>query len=166
MNITIFEKTGRIGGRTLTIDAYGDPSQPVELGASIFIQQNYILYGALTEFNLTKQVRGGDYDPRLGIWDGDEFVFTIDQAQSAWQKMLHLVLKYGVLAPWRTQQLMQATIAKFLRLYDEPNFPFLSLTQRANELGLVEDTAVTGEQLLRANQVSSMSNGIYTVANN
>ena len=40
VNITVFEKTDRIGGRTLTINPFGNSLQRVELGVSIFIKKN------------------------------------------------------------------------------------------------------------------------------
>ncbi|KAK4675151.1 hypothetical protein QC764_500840 [Podospora pseudoanserina] len=153
VNITLFEKTDRIGGRTLTINAYDDPSQPIELGASIFIEKNHILHDALQRFNLSKRIPDEDSDPKLGIWDGDEFVFTINERDSFWWTALKVIYKYGIMAPRRTQKLMEATIANFLKLYEEPNFPFRSLTQRAYELGLIDVTGVTGEQLLKANNI-------------
>jgi prenylcysteine oxidase/farnesylcysteine lyase len=154
VNITLFEKTNRIGGRTLTINPYDNPSLRVELGASIFIEKNHILYGALQEFNLSKRIPDEYKDPVLGIWDGEKFVFTIDERGPFWWTALKVIWKYGFMAPRRTQKLMQTTINKFLRMYEEPFFPFRSLTQRAHELGLVEITAVTGQKLLKANKVS------------
>ncbi|KAK3349027.1 Prenylcysteine lyase-domain-containing protein [Lasiosphaeria hispida] len=153
VNITVFEKTDHIGGRTLTVNPFGNSSQRVELGASIFIQKNHIMYKALEEFNLSPRDPDEDSDSTLGIWDGDEFVFTIDQSDSFWWNAYKVFMKYGFLAPRRTQQLMVATIDKFLRLYEEPYFPFRSLTQRTYELGLVDVTGLTGEQLLKDNNV-------------
>lgn len=149
MNITLFEKTDHIGGRTLTINPYDDPAQRVELGASIFIEKNHILYRALHEFGLSKKIVDKDADSVLGIWDGDMFVFTIDERASFWWKTLKVIWKYGVTAPRGTQKLVQATVGKFLRMYEEPAFPFRSLTERAHDLGLVDITGVTGQQLLK-----------------
>ncbi|KAK3385707.1 Prenylcysteine lyase-domain-containing protein [Podospora didyma] len=156
VNITLFEKTDRIGGRTLTINPFDDLSQRVELGASIFIQKNHILYGALKDFDLAPRDPDEDSDPTLGIWNGDEFVFTINQNHSFWWNALKVLMKYGFAAPRRTQQLMEQTIGKFLRLYEEPFFPFRSLTQRSYELGLVDVTGVTGEQLLKQNSIGDL----------
>lgn len=160
MNITLFEKTDRIGGRTLTIDAYGDPSQPVELGASIFVQENEILYGALKDFGLPKSVPDENIDPHMGIWDGDVFVFSVNERHPSWWNTLKIIWKYGPFAPQRTLELVGATMTKFRRMYEEPFFPFPSLTERAAELGLLELTGVTGEQLLKANKVRSLPEGI------
>ncbi|GAB1317890.1 Prenylcysteine lyase domain-containing protein [Madurella fahalii] len=156
VNITLFEKTDRIGGRSLTINPYGDPSQRVELGASIFIQKNHILYRALHDFGLSKKIPDEDAEAVLGIWDGDKFVFTINERASFWWNAIKVIWKYGVMAPRRTQKLMQTTIDKFLRMYEEPFFPFRSLTERAQDLGLVEITGVTGQQLLQSNNIDGL----------
>lgn len=158
VNITLFEKTDRIGGRTRTINPFDDPAQRVEQGASIFVQANNILYNAMTEFELPPRVQDADADPVMGIWDGDRFAFTLDQSAPSWYNTLKVIWHYGVTAPQRAQQLTATTIAKFLRLYEAPFFPFPSLTQRAQELELVEATGVTGEQFLKSNNVSSSEN--------
>ncbi|KAH6847705.1 Prenylcysteine lyase-domain-containing protein [Chaetomium sp. MPI-CAGE-AT-0009] len=155
VNITLFEKTDRIGGRTRTINPFDDPAQRVEQGASIFVQSNNILYNAMTEFELSPRGEDADADPVVGIWDGDRFAFTIDQSAPSWWNTLKIVWQYGVTAPQRVQQLTAATITKFLRIYEPPFFPFPSLTQRAQELELVEATGVTGEQYLDANNVGA-----------
>ncbi|KAH6623349.1 Prenylcysteine lyase-domain-containing protein [Chaetomium tenue] len=155
VNITLFEKTDRIGGRTRTINPFDDPAQRVEQGASIFVQANQILSNAMAEFELPPSVRDTDADPVLGIWDGDRFAFTIDQSAPSWWNILKLVWHYGVTAPQRAQQLTAATITKFLRLYEPPYFPFPSLTQRAQELELVEVTGVTGKEYLESNNVGA-----------
>ena len=154
MNITLFEKTDRIGGRTLTINAFNDQAQRVEQGASIFVPSNLILSTAMSQFGLSPSAVDPTADPVLGIWDGDCFVFTLDQSAPSWWNTLKVTLKYGLTAPQRTQDLTIATISNFLRIYNAPFFPFKSLTQRAQEMGLSAITGVTGEQFLNANNVS------------
>ncbi|KAK1831015.1 Prenylcysteine lyase-domain-containing protein [Podospora conica] len=156
VNITIFEKTGRIGGRTLTINPFGNLSVHVELGASIFIKKNHILYESVDTFNLKPRDPELGADPKLGIWDGTEFVFQMSDKDSFWWTAFKIIRKYGFLPPRRTQTLMQSTIAKFLKLYDEPYFPFKSLTERTHELELVQTTGVTGEQFLKANNIGDL----------
>ncbi|CAK7269629.1 hypothetical protein SEPCBS57363_003698 [Sporothrix epigloea] len=154
VNITLFEKTNRIGGRTLTTHAYGDASQPVELGASIFVPINEILWNATSNFGLPLQPAAGNDDAAglLGIWDGDRFVYTQDDRSSGWWNLLRLVWTYGT-APYRANKLMQATIQRFLELYKAPYFPFRSLTTRAYELELTYVTSQTGQQFLDAGGV-------------
>ncbi|KAK4249340.1 hypothetical protein C7999DRAFT_30228 [Corynascus novoguineensis] len=153
INITVFEKTDRIGGRTLTINPFNDPAQRFEQGASIFVKANQILYNAMTEFGLSPTYR--DSDPVMGIWDGDQFVFTIDQSAPSWWNTLKVIWKYGLSGPKKAQQATAATVSKFLRLYEPEFFPFESLTERAQDLGLVEETGVTGEQFLQAKEVDA-----------
>lgn len=153
INITLFEKTDRIGGRTLTINPFNDPTQRFEQGASIFVKVNHILYNAMTEFGLTPCYHDPDVASVMGIWDGDRFVFTIDQNAPSWWNILKVIRKYGISAPRKVRQLTTTTLAKFLQLYEPPFFPFGSLTQRAEELGLLEAIGVTGEQYLKAYNV-------------
>ncbi|KAI1259732.1 prenylcysteine oxidase [Xylariaceae sp. FL1019] len=152
INVTIFEKTGRIGGRTLTVNVYDDPILPIELGASIFVDVNYILSNATREFGLLTVDPGADEDGLLGIWDGSSFVYTQDSRSWNWVNLAKLFWKYGT-APYHTKKLVQNTVATFLQLYDEPFFPFRSLSTRAFQLGLVKITGLTGQQFLAKNKL-------------
>ncbi len=152
MNITIFEKTDRIGGRTLTVNAYDSTFERVELGASIFIKLNHIMWNATQTFNLTLQEPDLDESGVLAVWDGDKFVYQQDYKSWSWWNYTKLFWKYGM-APYRTNKLMQAIIGKFLNLYQAPYFPFRSLTTRAYELELTYVTGQTGEQFLAQNRV-------------
>ncbi|KAI1807477.1 prenylcysteine oxidase [Daldinia bambusicola] len=152
VNITIFEKTNHIGGRTLTVNAYDDPLNPVELGASIFVEVNRILYGAASNFNLSLTSPGTDEKGLLGIWDGKSFVYTQDSESWNWWNLAKLFWKYGT-APYYTHRLVQETVQKFLQLYQPPYFPFRSLSARAYELGLAEITGSTGKQFLEKNKL-------------
>ncbi|KAI8631551.1 prenylcysteine oxidase [Xylariaceae sp. FL1651] len=152
LNVTIFEKTDRIGGRTLTVNIYDDPIEPIELGASIFVDVNYILSNATREFGLTVKNPGSDEDGLLGIWDGNSFVYTQDSGAWDWVNLARLFWKYGT-APYYTRKLVQSTVTTFLRLYDEPFFPFRSLSTRAFQLNLVKVTGMTGRQFLAANKL-------------
>ncbi|KAL7951399.1 hypothetical protein V8C42DRAFT_7180 [Trichoderma barbatum] len=155
INITIFEKTGRIGGRTLTVSAYDDPLQPIELGASIFVAVNHIMYNGTKNFNLSI---GSNYrvassqDDVTAIWDGDSFVYETTDGTAWWWDAGKLWWKYGM-SPYRAVNLVKEVVGKFLKLYEQPYFPFRSLTARAYELGLVGITALTGEQFLAEHKI-------------
>lgn len=65
INVTVFEKTGRIGGRTLTVNVYDDPIEPIELGASIFVDVNYILSNATRDSDSQRKI----LEPtKAGFW--------------------------------------------------------------------------------------------------
>jgi prenylcysteine oxidase/farnesylcysteine lyase len=156
INVTLFEKTDRVGGRTLTIQPFdiAGLSESVELGASIFIELNAILYNATREFGLATTTREEDgVGGILAFWDGDKIRFDIDGSHSEWRTKARLVWRYGYYALKNSQALMHKTIAKFLNLYEPPYFPFKSLTQRTYELELLEETSLTGEEFLRKNKV-------------
>lgn len=164
INITIFEKTGHIGGRSLTVDVYGSASEPVELGASIFIEDNQILWNSSALFGLDLVDPSTPADRLTVIWNGDEFVFETASDSYWWWDIAKLVWKYG-LAPYNAQKLTKSTVATFLKLYQEPYFPFRSLSTRAFELGLAKITGSTGEQFLAENGISpEFSNDIIQAA--
>ncbi|KAH0439406.1 prenylcysteine oxidase [Colletotrichum camelliae] len=155
VNITVFEKTNHIGGRTLTVEAYDNPLEQVELGASIFIEANQILYNASRRFGLPLKEPESGSDGFLGIWDGEQFVYTQDDSSWQWWNLAKLFWKYG-LAPYKAQKLVQSTVDTFLQLYEAPHFPFRSLTQRAFELDLLKATSVTGKEFLANNDIGDL----------
>jgi prenylcysteine oxidase/farnesylcysteine lyase len=71
----------------------------------------------------------------------------------AWWDIAKLIWRYGY-APVKTNALMKKTVGKFMRMYEEPTFPWKSLNDVVAEVELLESTGVTGEQLLRAEGVS------------
>ena len=138
---------------------YDDPSEPVELGASIFVEANRILYNAVKEFGFelvggpTDEIRRpeGKNASEFGVWNGDEFVYMHD-GHNQWWDLSKLIWRYGILAPMRTDRLVKATIDRFLRLYDEW-LPFESLTDAADRLGLTALTSISGRQLLESHSI-------------
>ena len=135
------------------MNAYDNPLEPVELGASIFVEVNAILKNSSEKFGLKPRRPHTEEAEFLGIWNGQTFVYT--QKDSGWKywDIAKLLWKYG-LAPIRTQNLMKSTVGKFRKLYKYPFFPFRSLSDRVLDLGLTDITSITGEQLLAANNVS------------
>ena len=87
INITVYERNSYIGGRSTTVNAYGNDSYPIELGASIFVQVNQILVDAVNEFNLSTGSFGATSSgagPALGVWNGKELVLTMNSEDSTW----------------------------------------------------------------------------------
>ncbi|KAI6778134.1 Farnesylcysteine lyase-like protein [Emericellopsis cladophorae] len=154
LNITIFEKTDRVGGRSLTVSA---PSgQPVELGASIFITKNEILLNATRDFDLALgNLREGSPGDITAIWDGQEFVYQTTDGESWWWDVGKMFWRYGM-SPYRAVNLVKDTVGRFLELYEEHNFPFRSLSAKVYELGLVKQTGITGSELLKQKNVRHM----------
>ncbi|KAG5930278.1 hypothetical protein E4U42_002490 [Claviceps africana] len=154
LNVTLFEKTNHIGGRTLTVNPFNDPELRVELGASIFIKDNRIMYNASRTFGLNlSEPKSSEPTDYTVIWDGETIVFRSEKCRPRWWNAVKLLLRYG-LAPYRAMQLVKRSVGTFLQLYEEPYFPFRSLTQRAFELGLLRLTGITGAQFLQENKIN------------
>jgi prenylcysteine oxidase/farnesylcysteine lyase len=154
----VFERASYVGGRSTTVNVFDKPAYPIELGASIFVQVNHNLVNASRDLGLN--VRSADHgrpretDESIGIWDGKEFVFTLKNS-SSWWNIGRLFWRYGM-APLRAQNLMKNIVGKFLRLYEEPLFPFRSLSEAALALGLTNATSSPGSTFLDSNSISQL----------
>lgn len=167
LDITIYERNPYIGGRSTTVHAYNNTTfaknTPVELGASIFVKINHILYNTSQVFNLTRihlgEAGGDDEEPEsgpvLGVFDGDVFVFTQDAGTSWWKELAKLWWRYG-LAPLKARNLMKEVTGSFQKMYQAPHFPFASLTDTLYNLGLTEVTNMTGAQYLKEKGVGEL----------
>lgn len=158
VNITVYERSSYVGGRSTTVNVYENPLEPVELGASIFVKVNRNLVDAVDEFGLKLTNDGGaesdDAPQVLGIWNGEEFVFTQSDEDNSWLNLAKIIWRYGFMNVYRNQALMKKTVGKFLKMYEKPYFPFQSLSQTAFDLGLTDFTTTTGSQLLKQNGVN------------
>ncbi|KAH7394146.1 prenylcysteine oxidase-like protein 1 precursor [Phaeosphaeria sp. MPI-PUGE-AT-0046c] len=156
VNISVFERNAYIGGRTTTVNVWDDPTFPVELGGSIFVEVNHIMVEAMERFRLDPASLGevdveGIAMPELGVWNGEEFVLVTTKEDGWWDKA-KLLWRYGA-APLWTNRLMKSAVGKFLTMYDEPVFPWKSLSEVVEKVGLLEATGVTGEQYLKTNGI-------------
>lgn len=159
VNITVYERSSYVGGRSTTVNVYDDPLEPVELGASIFVKVNRNLVNAVDEFGLSLTDDEGaepdDGAPQvLGIWNGEEFVFTQSDDGYSWLNLAKMIWKYGLMNIYRNQALMKKTVGAFLKMYEKPYFPFQSLSQTAFDLGLTNITTTIGSQFLKQNGVN------------
>ncbi|KAI1608421.1 prenylcysteine oxidase [Exophiala viscosa] len=164
LEITVFDTNTYIGGRTTTVNALEDPRYPTELGASIFVEINHILYNATRDFGLIPSAKiyqaAPDSKYELGIWDGLSFVFTSateddTSSWSGWWDIAKLLWKYG-LSPIRTQRATRKAVGSFLEFYNEPVFPFPSIQEAVLSTGLVAYTSVTGKDVLNAAGVGDL----------
>lgn len=147
-DITIFEKSDYIGGRSTTVDALDDPKYPVELGGSVFVSANKILVLAVEKFNLTTKKFGeidnerGDND--VAVWNGEQVVFTLDDG---WFSVIKLVWNYG-LAPFKAYALTTSFIKTFLAFFYNSHFPFPNLTELVVQAGFDNALNETGDLYL------------------
>jgi prenylcysteine oxidase/farnesylcysteine lyase len=87
-----------------------------------------------------------DTVPEVGIWNGKEVVFTMNEG--GWWDIARLFWRYGY-APVKANALMKETVGRFLRMYERPVFPWRSLSDVVQLVGLTEVTGLTGEQYLK-----------------
>ena len=104
------------------------------------------------DLSLGTQSEGAPGDV-TAIWDGERLVYQSTEGSSWWWDAAKLFWRYGT-SPYRAVKLVNGVVGKFLKMYEEPWFPFRSLTQRVFELELEKITGATGEQFLQQNQVS------------
>ncbi|PSN62596.1 prenylcysteine oxidase-like protein 1 precursor [Corynespora cassiicola Philippines] len=155
-DIHVFERSARVGGRCTTVNAWNDPTTPVELGASIFVEVNHILVEAAKTFNLSADSKETTVEgvPDLGVWNGHEFVVITESGDSWWDKA-KLLWRYGW-APIKTNRLMKETVGKFLKMYEAPLFPWKSLTEVTETVGLTGTFSSTGEQFLKQGGIGDL----------
>ncbi|RPA73237.1 Prenylcysteine oxidase [Ascobolus immersus RN42] len=166
LDITVFERSDFVGGRSTTVNAYDDADHPIELGASIFVEVNANLVSATEELGLDvvdlervprDEGEEREFSANFAVYNGEEMVFTmpyIDGKKDAWWNNIKVLWRYGM-APIYTQRLMKSTVGKFLSFYAPPVFPFKDLTETAINAGLLETTGVTGQQYLEKNGIAS-----------
>lgn len=136
------------------MDAWDEIDFPVELGGSIFVEVNQIMMEAMKHFNLSStshDIATQLAMPDLGVWNGQEFVL-ITRSEDGWWDKAKLLWRYGT-APLWTNRLMKKAVGKFLTMYDAPQFPWKSLSDVVESVGLLEATGVTGEQYLKTNGI-------------
>ena len=156
INATVFERSDYVGGRSTTVAAFDDPDQFVELGGSIFVKANKNLVSAAEAFGLrivdAGSKRPKEASPAFGVWDGTTIRFMQAESGSWWYDVAKLLWTYG-LDPLKTYRLMKTTIAAFLKMYEAPVFPFQSLSQAVEDVGLDGVTSITGDQLLARHNI-------------
>jgi prenylcysteine oxidase/farnesylcysteine lyase len=146
-----------VGGRATTVNVYDDKDEPVEVGATVFIPGNEILFNATKELNIETEEYGlvpdNDTSDTMGVFNGTNIVFSLPQ--NNWAILAKLFHRYRVLDPMRTTNLAQATIDRLRLMYKKPIFPFLSLFNAADEAGLYPSMSITAQQFLGSNGIDS-----------
>ncbi|EKM53071.1 uncharacterized protein PHACADRAFT_259228 [Phanerochaete carnosa HHB-10118-sp] len=142
VEVDLFDSNGYIGGRSTTVHPYENPElQPIELGASIFVEANLNLWRATEEFGLYRS----DWDEgedTTGLWDGSQFVIT---TSGGWWDAVKVVWRYGFFAVSRTKALVQSMITDISNLYgqDMGSKPFTNITTLATELNWTDAVGQT-----------------------
>lgn len=159
-NITIFEKSNYVGGRSTTIKNHSpDNNLSIELGASVFVGANRILCNAVREFNLSttsfdldEKYPDAGFKGNFGVWNGTNFVYKTSGDESYIGGIFKILWKYGI-SPIRIYKLVQQTVGKFVHFFYYENFPF-RLNEIVEEIGFDELTGSTGYEILKLKKIS------------
>ncbi|KAI8080016.1 Prenylcysteine lyase-domain-containing protein [Halteromyces radiatus] len=134
IDMTIYEKEGRIGGRSTVVPIKDTPSLGhIELGASIFVPVNYNMMNASEKFGFP--LKRLTMATKLGIWDGQSFLFE-ETGNQYWDAM-KMIWRYG-LAPLKFPSYLQPIIDRFLTIYHQDKPPFSTLSQIVDQLNLTD----------------------------
>ncbi|TFY56537.1 hypothetical protein EVG20_g8889 [Dentipellis fragilis] len=140
-----------------TVQPYDDLTyEPVELGASVFVEINKNLWRATNEFNLSRKNFEED-SGETGFWDGEDFVFkmgTVGGTIGSWFDSLKVIWRYGYTAPTKAQRLVKQMTDKFVGLYAPSTPSWTNLTTLTEDLGWTELLAQTGGEYFQSNGVS------------
>lgn len=157
-NITIYEKSNHVGGRTATVLIGEESSHLVETGASIFVSANKIISKAVEDFNLETQLfregakKASNANNRIGIWNGNSVIVVF--SDSIIDKM-KLFLRYG-LSIYRSMSLSKQFVQRFLDYYYNKLFPFESLNTAARLSDFLSYTKITGRKLFADKTISDL----------
>eukprot|EP00250_Pteridium_aquilinum_P014701 c22148_g1_i1 orf=247-1689(+) len=154
LHIHIFEKSGAVGGRMAMVDLGGESK--FEAGASILHPKN-LHTARFTQLLGLKTKQLGD-DDNFGMWNGSTFVFmTQKPAHPSFlsQKWTGLLNTFSLL--WRYKlslfymdSYVSATLAKFLRYYEESKPIFYTVEEMLKWANLYESTQSTSERELQS----------------
>ncbi|KAK9473178.1 Prenylcysteine lyase-domain-containing protein [Dipodascopsis tothii] len=124
-DVTVFERNDYVGGRSTTVNIHDDDDYPVELGASIFITENYILQAAVAKFGL--DLVDGDFsdpDPNavpLGVFNGRNFTFVEVDDYSVEEA-------FGIDPVLATYSTADYVVGQFLQWYNPGVLPIADLS--------------------------------------
>lgn len=167
LDLTIYERETRIGGRAAVTYPYDDNTQdPVELGASIFADVNLNIRRAVKDFDLETGAKVG-LSGQMGIWDGQQFLFEGDQ--SSWWTSAKFFLRYGYSAI-TTENIVKTQLSYFAGLY-RPSFlharkgksntsvsgyPWSRIEDLADAINATSLVQTTGMQFFKDRRVSEL----------
>lgn len=150
VQITVFERNSRVGGRVLAIHPLDDKRySPIDIGASVFSNINSNLVSAAQKYKLQRTKHDPVMQSPIGLWDGVEFVID-DFDNSRWSQW-KLYWRYGN-GPQKVLNLyvfdsrrVGKTIQSFRKIYSpqflhdpkgRAGYPWPSIADLAQSLGI------------------------------
>ena len=132
-DISVYEQSSIVGGRAKALNFH---NSTIELGASIFSINNFLMLNASKEFNLqhSERIELGKF--QFGIWDGNEWLYKHD---GSWLGNLKFLWRYGFRnGPLQAKKVLGDFATKFFRIYDQlkAGVVFRDLASEVEKLGL------------------------------
>ncbi|CAF4101235.1 unnamed protein product [Rotaria magnacalcarata] len=151
VEITIYEKETRVGGRAAIIHPYNDPKyNPVEIGASIYASVNLHLKRAIEQFNLSPKFLDIDNTHNTYLYNGKTVLVDMDDPTT----------RYNPVSLMRMNSLAQATVQRFLQLYQRRfqllKGPFRTVEAYAKAIDLEPRVNESGFEFLTRNGLDTM----------
>ncbi|KAI8895732.1 Prenylcysteine lyase-domain-containing protein [Globomyces pollinis-pini] len=156
VNIEIFERSNRIGGRAYAIPLNLTTCSPqcenkfinVEMGGSIFAKSNQHMMNSIIEFKLElNQPEQMDQESQFGIWNGTLWNFYEKQSRlGKWFNSLKLLWKYGFLnGPIQAGKISKEIATKFNQIYSflDDRLTWTNSNDMINHLGLEDQVTQT-----------------------
>ncbi|PAV22226.1 FAD NAD(P)-binding domain-containing [Pyrrhoderma noxium] len=158
LEIDVFDRADYVGGRSTVVFPHGNQSlDPVELGASIFVEANKNLWRATQEFNLTR-LSFDDDDGTTGFWDGHQFVFIMDEGKGIWKWLdtIKALWRYGYKSPATTQALTKKMIEKFVSLYSPASPSWTNISELATNMDWEDLISQSSAEYLDSQGISQL----------
>ncbi|CAF1578543.1 unnamed protein product [Rotaria magnacalcarata] len=151
VEITIYEKETRVGGRAAIIHPYNDPKyNPVEIGASIYASVNLHMKRAIEQFNLSPKFLDIDNTHNTYLYNGKTVLVDMDDPTT----------RYNPVSLMRMNSLAQATVQRFLQLYQRRfqllKGPFRTVEAYAKAIDLEPRVNESGFEFLTRNGLDTM----------
>lgn len=148
LDIHIFEKSSVVGGRMAMVDMGG--GSKFEAGASILHPKNFHT-AHFTQLLGLKKMELAD-DDNFGVWDGNDFIFMTQKPDHPWTGFLNtlsLLWRYKF-SLYYMNRYVSATLANFLRYYEESKPIFYTVEEMLKWANLYDSTQTTAERELQS----------------
>ncbi|CAM9189606.1 unnamed protein product [Ascophyllum nodosum] len=141
LEIIVFDRSFKTGGRT---EHFVRDGKVFETGASIIYTGNEYLFNLTDRVNLTRVDQGKQEGPNTGLWDGERFVLTTTDWNSA--NIVRMAWRYGM-SLLTMNSMVKKALVKFSRIYDLQANGRVFDTPEAlwGEVGLLDLTRISTE---------------------
>jgi protoporphyrinogen oxidase len=119
VDITVFERDDRIGGRIRSLNLNLPELEYVELGGTLISENNRFLCEAVKEYQLEKVQGETNQKSSFGVWKENDWAYYHSSKYGDWFASLKLLYKYGIWhGPIQAKSLAKMVGDMFMKVYD------------------------------------------------